>query len=99
MLPIQKVFLQREILQNQSRSKDGGGNGLIANCLYGQSEDWASFDALYIKARDPYQNEIFTWSFPLKGPDEILGPQSQPETEYGWDSEPVLISLTFDFRK
>ena len=30
---------------------------------------------------------------------EDLGPQSQPETVYGWDSEPVSMSLTFDFRK
>ncbi len=28
---------------------------------------------------------------------EDLGPQSQTETVYGWDSEPVTISLTFDF--
>ena len=28
-----------------------------------------------------------------------LGPQSQPETVYGWDSEPVSLSLTFDFKK
>ena len=28
-----------------------------------------------------------------------LGPQSQIETVYGWDAEPVKISLTFDFRK
>jgi len=33
--------------------------------------DWDSFDALYIIARDPYQNDIFTWSFPVKGPDEM----------------------------
>lgn len=32
-------------------------------------EDWRSYDALYIKVLDPYQNEIFTWSFPLKDPD------------------------------
>ena len=29
---------------------------------------------------------------------EDLGPQSQIETVYGWDSEPVRLSLTFDFR-
>jgi len=29
---------------------------------------------------------------------EDLGPQSQLETVYGWDAEPVVISLTFDFR-
>ncbi|HCC69853.1 MAG TPA: beta-galactosidase [Bacteroidales bacterium] len=29
---------------------------------------------------------------------EDLGPQSQPETVYGWDSEPVVIKLTFDFK-
>lgn len=34
-------------------------------------EDWDSFDALYIKALDPHHNEIFTWSFLLKGPDEM----------------------------
>jgi hypothetical protein len=30
---------------------------------------------------------------------EDLGPQSHPETVYGWDSEPVRMSLTFDFTK
>jgi hypothetical protein len=30
---------------------------------------------------------------------EDLGPQSQPETLYGWDSERVRMSLTFDFRR
>jgi hypothetical protein len=30
---------------------------------------------------------------------EDLGPRSQPETVYGWDSEPVRMSLTFDFRR
>lgn len=29
---------------------------------------------------------------------EDLGPQSQPETVYGWDSEPVVMKLTFDFK-
>jgi len=35
-------------------------------------EDWDTFDALYIKALDPRQMEIFTWSFPLKGPDMMV---------------------------
>jgi len=34
--------------------------------------EWDSFDALYIKALDPYKNEIFTWSFPVKGPEEMV---------------------------
>ncbi len=25
------------------------------------------------------------------------GPQSNPVTEYGWDSEPVTMKFTFDF--
>ena len=42
-------------------------------------EDWDSFDALYIKALDPYRNEIFTWSFPIKGPDKMLYEFPEPE--------------------
>jgi len=30
---------------------------------------------------------------------EDLGPQSQVETVYGWDSEQVVTKLTFDFTK
>lgn len=30
--------------------------------------DWRNFDVLYITARDPYKNEIFTWSFPITLP-------------------------------
>ena len=32
-------------------------------------QSWNAFDALYIKGIDPYNNEIFTWSFPVKGPE------------------------------
>ncbi len=35
-------------------------------------ENWSSYDALYIKAFDPHGKEIFTWSFPVKSPDEII---------------------------
>ena len=41
-------------------------------------DDWNSFDALYIKALDPHMKEIFTWSFPLKGPDEMLYVYPEP---------------------
>ena len=42
-----------------------GEKGILSLVL---PEDWDSFDALYIKANDPYKKEIFTWSFPVKGP-------------------------------
>jgi hypothetical protein len=31
-------------------------------------KNWRNFDALYVTARDPYGNELFTWSFPIKKP-------------------------------
>lgn len=45
-----------------------GEEGLLSLEL---SDDWDSFDALYITARDPHEKEIFTWSFPVKGPGNV----------------------------
>jgi hypothetical protein len=42
-------------------------------------EEWDTFDALYIKALDPGKNEIFTWSFPIKGPGEMGYKFPEPE--------------------
>ncbi|MBC7947388.1 MAG: glycoside hydrolase family 2 [Chitinophagaceae bacterium] len=30
--------------------------------------DWSQFDVLYITVKDPHQQEVFTWSFPLTNP-------------------------------
>ena len=46
-------------------------------------EDRDQFDALYIKALDPYQQEIFTWSFPLRSPDEMLYASLEIEGRWG----------------
>ena len=32
---------------------------------------WSDYEALYIKAWDPSEKEIFTWSFPIKGPENM----------------------------
>jgi hypothetical protein len=42
-------------------------------------ENWHTFDALYIKALDPGKNEIFTWSFPIRGPDAMGYEYPEPE--------------------
>lgn len=34
-------------------------------------KNWYSFDFLYITAYDPYNKEIYTWSWPIKKPSEI----------------------------
>jgi len=70
-------------------------------------EDLESFDALYIKALDPYSNEIFTWSFPLKGPDEMIyGLREDAGTtqavEVDETSQSVLLrsqNIAFEFDK
>ena len=30
--------------------------------------DWKKYDVLYVTAKDPYQKELFTWSFPISSP-------------------------------
>jgi beta-galactosidase/beta-glucuronidase len=30
--------------------------------------DWKNFDVLYVTAKDQYQKELFTWSFPISSP-------------------------------
>ncbi|HEY0679423.1 MAG TPA: glycoside hydrolase family 2 TIM barrel-domain containing protein [Chitinophagaceae bacterium] len=41
---------------------------------------WQEFDVLYVTAKDPFQREIFTWSFPLVKPDRFK-PSSTANTE------------------
>jgi beta-galactosidase/beta-glucuronidase len=33
--------------------------------------DWKAYDALYVTAKDRYNKEIFTWSFPISRPEKI----------------------------
>lgn len=33
--------------------------------------NWKQYDVLYITAKDPFKNEIFTWSFPLTTPKQV----------------------------
>ena len=35
--------------------------------------NWKGFDVIYLTARDPYQKEIFTWSFPIHLPSAVAG--------------------------
>lgn len=35
-------------------------------------KDWQKYDVLYITAKDNHQQEIFTWSFPIVSPREVV---------------------------
>ncbi len=68
-------------------------------------DDWGSHDALYIKAIDPHGEEIFTWSFPVKGPgdmefvrgtDEVAGDIKVDETEHAFLVKSGKVSYEFD---
>ncbi|TWJ03185.1 beta galactosidase small subunit [Mucilaginibacter frigoritolerans] len=37
-------------------------------------ENWANYDALYLTATDPHGRELFTWTWPIKLPDQIKKP-------------------------
>jgi len=70
-------------------------------------DNWVSFDALYIKALDPRGNEIFTWSFPLKGPDEMQykyreTTESTQPVKVEETGQAILVrsqNITFEFDK
>jgi hypothetical protein len=51
-----------------SPSVDPGLSGWLELSL---PADWHRHDALYITAADPHGREIFTWSWPIKMPDEV----------------------------
>lgn len=34
--------------------------------------DWFSYDVLYLTATDPYNKELYTWSFPISLPDKVV---------------------------
>ena len=70
-------------------------------------DNWASFDALYIKATDPHGKEIFTWSLPLKGPgektyDELVSAEDEGDIKVDVTGASVLLrsgDLSFEFDK
>jgi len=35
-------------------------------------DDWKNYDVLYVTAKDQFQKEIFTWSFPISSPKKIV---------------------------
>jgi Glycosyl hydrolases family 2, TIM barrel domain/Glycosyl hydrolases family 2, sugar binding domain/Glycosyl hydrolases family 2/Beta galactosidase small chain len=37
-------------------------------------QKWTSYDALYLTATDPYGRELFTWTWPIRLPDQIKKP-------------------------
>lgn len=45
-----------------------GDKGLLAIDL---PSDWNDYDILSIKAADPHGNELYTWSWPIKLPEEV----------------------------
>ncbi len=46
---------------------------------------WQQYDALYLTATDPHGREVFTWSWPVRGPEAmrkaIFGDEANPGTE------------------
>ena len=62
----------------------------------GVRERWGTDELVYPEGDLSFMNAIPPIGTMFKNVED-LGPQSQPETVYGWDSEPVLMKLTFDF--
>ena len=44
-------------------------------------EDWLSYDVLYVKATDQYGQELYTWSWPISLPKDIIGEIKQEKTD------------------
>ncbi|GAA4312998.1 glycoside hydrolase family 2 protein [Compostibacter hankyongensis] len=44
----------------------------------GLPASWASSDALYLTALDPHHREIFTWSWPLHSPADVMREATKP---------------------
>lgn len=40
-------------------------------------ENWRKSDALYLTANDPHHHEIFTWTWPLRSPEQIAQEETQ----------------------
>ena len=60
-------------------------------------EGWGTDELVYPEGDISFLNAIPPIGTMFKKAED-LGPQSQPETVYGWDSEPVEMRLTFDFK-
>jgi hypothetical protein len=60
-------------------------------------EGWGTDEIVYPEGDLSFLNAIPPTGTMFKNVKD-LGPQSQPETVYGWDPEPVRMSLTFDFK-
>jgi hypothetical protein len=56
-------------------------------------QNWANYDALYLTATDPHGRELFTWTWPIKLPDQTKKPviQSSLTKITTEDSETDLI--------
>ncbi|MGS2741010.1 glycoside hydrolase family 2 TIM barrel-domain containing protein [Sinomicrobium sp. M5D2P17] len=59
----------------------------------GLPANWNTFDALYLMAIDPHDNEVFTWSWPLRGPE---GPSSYPYPAASGKGEKIRVSQNND---
>lgn len=83
---------------------DPGTKGVLSVDVPG---NWSSYDALYIKAVDPHGKEIFTWSFPVKGPgemnyDKVISAENQGDVQVDITGASVLVTsqdLSFEFDK
>ena len=60
-------------------------------------EGWGTDELIYPEGDLSFMNAIPPIGTMFKKAED-LGPQSQLETVYGWDSEPVRLRLTFDFK-
>jgi len=53
-----------------SPSINPGGKGILQIKL---AAGWKNFDVLYVTAKDSFNREIFTWSFPITRPSAVAG--------------------------
>lgn len=67
--------------------------------------DWENYDVLYVTAKDPYNREIFTWSWPISRPADFVskilkkdGKQSvnMEETDTYYHVSANGVNLSFD---
>jgi hypothetical protein len=60
---------------------------------------WQAYDVLYVKAYDPYQNEIYTWSWPISHPAKLAARLVKPHGDAGvsvTEKDSLLIATAGD---
>lgn len=59
------------VISSQNIELPDLGPGEKGSFVLDPPDDWRSADALYLTARDPFDKEIFTWSYPVRTPKEV----------------------------